>query len=127
MLFRSTFVRAFKNIKRFHLTKRFQPWLYQIATNFCTDHIRKHARVVSLKTDIENSDENTLETIVREEEHEEVRKAVFELPNIYRQPILGYYFGNYTYKALSTNLAIPINTLRTRLRRGRGLIAKSIK
>lgn len=38
------FLRVFRNIHRFDLTKNFYTWLYQITTNLCIDHLRKRKR-----------------------------------------------------------------------------------
>ena len=45
------FVRVFRNIRRFDVTKNFYTWLYQIVVNLSIDHLRRrsHTRFVGLE------------------------------------------------------------------------------
>lgn len=122
-----TFVRAFKKIRQFKSNKPFGPWLYKIATNYCYDWLRKNSRLTSLSDKLESKESSILDSIVKEEQKSEVIREIKNLPEIYRLPIIGYYFRQLDYRELSKELKIPVNTLRTRLKRGKNLLSKSIK
>lgn len=121
------FVRAFKNLHRFNQKKLFKPWLYQIATNYCLDEVRKNKKITKMPEDIISEEKSPVETIIEEEERKVVHKAVDNLPDKYKLPIRGFYFDNHSYENLARILKLPLNTLRTRLSRGKKMLEEALK
>ncbi|OGM08968.1 hypothetical protein A2W13_00365 [Candidatus Woesebacteria bacterium RBG_16_36_11] len=119
-----TFIKFYENIRKFDLERPLKPWLYKIAKNSSYDLIRKNKKVVKLEWDIASDKEAEIEKVIRNENKHMVRKAVKKLPSKYKKPIIGYYFKNLDYRTLAKELEIPINTLRTRLRRAKIELAK---
>jgi RNA polymerase sigma-70 factor, ECF subfamily len=122
-----TLIRAYKNLHHFDLKKLFKPWLYQIATNYCLDELRKNKKKVALPEEIISEEKPVVEKIMEEEETKLVRKAVDKLPEKYRLPIRGFYFDNHSYENLAKILKLPLNTIRTRLSRGKKLLEIALK
>lgn len=122
-----TFIKVYENLKSYDMTKPFNSWIYKIATNYCYDMISKNKRLVKLEAayEVEDTQESILERIVRDERIEAVKRALLKLPDIYRQPLIGQYYGGLDYLTLSKNFNLPVNTLRTRLKRGKTMLAKS--
>lgn len=114
-----TFVRAFKNLQNLKPGATFRPWFYRIAKNYCLDCLKEKSRVIHLEEDYLVAEKDEYEEMAKKEEAGRLRKALQRLPNLYRLPILGFYFSNLNYKQLSLALGIPLNTVRTRIRRGR--------
>lgn len=122
-----TFVRAYKNLAKFDSNKPLKPWLYKIATNYCYDQIRKNSRVSTISWEIEDPKPSSLEKVIEAEEKAQVIKAVNKLPKKYRLPLREYYFRNQSYKAIATKLNLGVNTIRTRLRRGKKLLKQELQ
>lgn len=120
------FVRAFKNLGEFDFQRKFKPWLYQIATNYCKDFFKKENRLQKIHTGIPSSEETPLERLIHEERINIVQKALTGLPEIYRMPITGFYLLGLSYNDLVKNLQISVNTLKTRMRRGKILLRKEL-
>jgi RNA polymerase sigma-70 factor, ECF subfamily len=122
-----TLIRAYKNLHRFDQKKLFKPWLYQIATNYCLDELRKNKKKTVLPEEIISEEKPVVEKIMEEEETKLVRKAVDKLPDKYKLPIKGFYFDNHSYENLAKILKLPLNTIRTRLSRGKKLLEIALK
>jgi len=122
-----TFIKLYENLRKFDLKRPLKPWLYKIAKNTSYDIIRKNKKSVILDWDIESNKENVMDDIIRKENKDRVRRAVVRLPDKYKKPIMGYYFEELSYITLSKKLKLPINTLRTRLRRGKMELAKILE
>ena len=114
-----TFIKFYENIRKFDLDRPLKPWLYKIAKNTSFDLIRKNKKIVKLEWDVASDKEEQIENVIKNENRHMVRKAVKKLPDKYKRPIMGYYFKDMDYKSLSKELKLPINTLRTRLRRAK--------
>lgn len=117
------FVRAFENLGQLTPGKPFKPWFFQIAKNYCFDYLRKNSRLVKMPEELEIIGQTTLERIIEDEEKSLLHSALQKLPQMYRQAILGYYFSNLNYQTLAQSLSLPINTVRTRIRRGKLFLA----
>jgi RNA polymerase sigma-70 factor (ECF subfamily) len=125
-----TFIRAFKHLKDFKQKKSLKPWLYKIATNFCLDYLRKNSRLNSLESQmpfLPSGEPPLIEKLIHKEAIARLREALNKLPAIYFEPLNGYYFADLSYQALAQNLDLPINTLKTRIRRGKIMLARLVK
>lgn len=114
------FVKAYLQLEHFNPSKaRFSTWLYKIATNLAIDHLRKQKRNAHVE-DIEQIAEATMPTFMEDEKREEVRKAVLGLmPPEYRQAIEAYYWHGKSYQKIADESGVPINTIRTWIRRAK--------
>ncbi len=114
------FVRAYLELERFDSQKaRFSTWLYKIATNLAIDYLRKHKQRLHVD-DIETFAEVTMPAFIEEEEKLVVRKAVAELmPPQYRDAIEAYYWHGKSYREIADASNVPINTVRSWIRRAK--------
>lgn len=119
-----TFIRAFTKLNTFDQKRSFHAWIYQIASNFCFDILRKDNKLVPLREDVPTGETNFLEKIVRDEEIRKLKEALSQLPLIYLEPLKLHYFSGFEYRQIANNLNLPLNTVRTRLRRGRLMLAR---
>jgi RNA polymerase sigma-70 factor, ECF subfamily len=114
------FVKAYLQLKKFDPHRaRFSTWLYKIATNLALDYLRRNKRHVAVD-DVELLAETSMPTHLEDEEKDEVQKAVRGLdPPEYRQVIEAYYWNGKSYQEIADELHIPLNTLRTWVRRAK--------
>jgi len=114
------YIAAYQKLESFNPRKaRFSTWLYRIATNKALDYLRAHKRVIPNENVDELSEEAApdYETMER---NNEVREAVQALePPTFKQVIEAYYWQGKSYEQIATDMSIPINTVRTWLRRAK--------
>ena len=77
-----TFVRVFKSIEGFRGSSSFRTWIYRITINLCLNHIRDHRRehVAEIRDDALTTAPLGATRIIREDEAQELRAAIEELP-----------------------------------------------
>lgn len=114
------FVKAYASLSSFDPTKaRFSTWLYKIATNLAIDFLRRQKRRVDVQ-DIEEIAETTMPSFMEDEERQAVRRAVSGLmPPHYRTVIEQYYWQGKSYQEIADAQGVPLNTVRTWLKRAK--------
>lgn len=114
------FIKAYLQLGSFNGHKaRFSTWLYKIATNLAIDFLRKNKRRVRV-ADIETIAEATMPAYLEDDEKETLLNAVSKLhPPEFRQVIEGYFWEGKSYQTLADETHVPINTVRSRLRRAK--------
>ena len=114
------FVKAYMQLHKFDPGKaRFSTWLYKIATNLAIDFLRKKKRHITVR-DVEAIAEATMPVYIEEDRQAEVVKAVSALqPPEYKRVIEAYFWQGKSYQQISDQEHIPLNTVRSRLRRAK--------
>lgn len=112
------FLTAYQRLKNYtHSRGAFSTWLYQIARSHCLDEIRRKKLHVDIDT-LPNL--ASLTESLTEAEKTEIREAVEVLePPIYRQVIEAYYWEGKSYEEIARQYDLPLNTVRTNLRRAK--------
>lgn len=121
-----TFIRAYKKLDSFKLEMPFSPWIYKIATNYCFDLLKKRKLQEKLSFDVESEEKSLVDQVIQIDQIEKLIIKLRKLPEIYKQPLIGYYFFELDYQDLSRELNMPLNTLRTRLKRGKEMLSKEL-
>ena len=124
-----TFLRAYKKLSTLKDPNQFTGWLYVIANRLCIDWLRKQKFIPqSLEdTPMEEinkvsyahhiSEQRQMETT--EHRREIVKKLLAKLPESERTVVTLYYLGEMTTKEIGKFLGVSVDTIKTRLRRGR--------
>jgi RNA polymerase sigma-70 factor (ECF subfamily) len=95
-------------------------WLYCIATNTAFDYLRQQRRVKRVLTagdPAELPSEPAFAAHV--DERETVRTVLRRIPTHYRLPLVLHLYAGYKLKTIATVLGCNINTIKTRVHRGR--------
>jgi RNA polymerase sigma-70 factor, ECF subfamily len=124
---------VWKNQYKFDSKRKFQPWLYTVATHACIDYQRKNKRhrkmsrldrMITGNPDAEGEDlnyshgvfsMNPLDKIKLDEEKEKINESVNRLPNLQRQAVILVYFQGLKYRETAEILKIPVGTVKSRL------------
>jgi len=124
-----TFLQAYKKLSTLKNHNQFAGWLYVIADRLCIDWSRKRRLPTqSLEgTPVEEIEEasythhvsETRETELTEHRHELVKKLLAKLPESERTVVTLYYLGEMTTKEIGKFLGVSVDTIKSRLRRGR--------
>ena len=125
-----TFARVFEKRKSFQPNARFSTWLWRIALNLCYDELRRINRRSESPLD---PDENETPAVPRElaaetpppdaqmaerEDGELVRRALLQLPGIYRGVLVLRHYENLKLREIAEILEIPEGTVNSRLAEG---------
>lgn len=126
------FGKAFRSLESYRPKYAFSTWLFRIAINNCIDHIRKkRLQTLSIDDPIETDSEqdfsrnlraetlNPEEVVIREQRIELIRTMLERLNDKYKLMIELRYFEEYSYDEISTELQMPIGTVKAQLHRAR--------
>lgn len=134
-----SFEKAFRQIRSYDPSKsRFPTWLKAIARNTALDCLEEQTRVrrrfVSIDDDemktasvidsMGDGNASALEQIVSDEDSENLRRYIERLPELYREVARKRLIEGLQYKEIAEELDMELNTVRTRIRRAKGLIDK---
>lgn len=117
------FVRAYRFLPRYRGDSRFSTWLFSIARNCALDEGRKATRRRRL------TDRAEAEPAPPSKEVGlaiEVREALSSLPLDLREPIVMIDMFGISYKEVAAILKAPEGTIKSRVHRGRELLARSL-
>lgn len=141
-LVQETYLKALQAFPALRDPERARPWLFQILSRLVIDRHRSGDREV-VSTDPEELDRFSLYDKIAEEDpfpysdnlhddflaqfrDEEVRKALLELPEVYRVPLLLLYAEGLSYRELAEVLECPLGTVMSRLHRGRKILEREL-
>ena len=127
------FGKAFKNLQQYTPNYAFSTWLFKIATNNCIDFIRKKQSspnpvdqgpdgLDSLTVNIQSDFPDPEEALINDQKIAILRKIVNQLKSPYREIIELRYYKEYSYEEISTELKIPIGTVKAQLYRAKTLL-----
>jgi len=129
------FLRAYRALPGFRPGADLAPWLLAIAANVSRDHWRQRLQGAVLAATpaaaetllaVADSRAGPAELYEETETRRLVKEAVAALPWDYRAPIVLRHFEDLSYKDIAGTLALPLNTVKTRIRRGRLLLKKML-
>ena len=114
------FIRAYENLRRYHLDKRFSTWLFTIASNLCRNRLRyRRYHPVVAPPDQMPGGRDPAHAVAREDRHDKVRTALHQLPYPYRAPLVLRYYNDLSYKEIAEVLSLPEGTVKTRIHRAK--------
>jgi RNA polymerase sigma-70 factor (ECF subfamily) len=129
-LTQETFLKMWRNLKKFKKEKNFKSWLFTIAKNTCFDFLRK--KKGSLILNIENLEiiadftPSLIEMLEKENLMEKLKREIEELPFKMKQVMDLYYNSGLNFREISEILGEPVNTIKSRHRRAISKLKKSI-
>ena len=106
------------------------PWLCGIAKNHLRQRLARDRRLEPLAHDeepvAEAAEADTLSQLIRSEQVELLRRAVLSLPFRYREVVVLCDLQELSYQDAADALACAVGTVRSRLHRGRALLAAKL-
>ena len=114
------FIRAYTNLRRYHLEKRFSTWLFTIASNLCRNRLRyrRYHPVVAPPDQMLGGRDPAIE-VAREDRHSQIRSGLDKLPYAYRAPLVLRFYNDLSYKEIAEVLSLPEGTVKTRIHRAK--------
>ncbi len=136
------FGKAFINIHQYEPQFAFSTWLFRIAHNTAIDHLRKRKAVdIYLKfpfmdddypdfefaNNVPSSVDNPEEELIKREKAKLLRKVLSSLKPRYRVIVEMRYLEEYSYSEISSELNLPIGTIKAQLYRSRKILFEHLK
>ncbi len=131
-----SFQKAFSQIASYNPEYKFSTWLYRIARNTAFDHLSKHDRektnmpTTSINEDIAELKElpatmhNPEEDIINQQEYDKWLTNIEKLKDDYKAVAKMNLIDNFGYKEIADALDMPINTVKTKIRRAKAQLLK---
>lgn len=118
-------INLYKTIDRVDVRKKFSAYVFSIARNTAISYIRKNKKQVPLDDILVSQEEESLyDQITQAEQSHTIEEALAQVPVNYRKAIQLYYFDDLSYEEVGKTLKLPVNTVRTHLRRGKDLLKR---
>ena len=128
----NTFINCYKNLDSFRYDAQVKTWLYRITINECKDYLKSwNYKMVQVRSFINETTRSMLpsteRTVIDKYNNQEMKESIFSLPKVYREVIYLYYYDSLTTVEIANVLDIPVNTVKTRLRRAKQRLESLIK
>jgi len=131
-LFQETMFRALSNREKYNVGTNIKAWLYTIMRNIFINNYRRKAKQNTVFDNSANEfllDFNQIATAndaVGNINMKEVNEAVYNLPEIFKNPFLLYYDG-FKYQEIADMLGEPIGTIKSRIHFARKLLKAHVE
>jgi RNA polymerase sigma-70 factor, ECF subfamily len=136
-LTQDAFMRLFRALPQYNGESRFTTWLYRLVVNLGRDELRRRGRQVPIAIAAADDEEQDLLSTVADDDRwvtpelaldsrelrGDVRRAMAELEEHYRVVLTMYYFDDMKYTDISEILNLPLNTIKSHIRRGKERLA----
>jgi RNA polymerase sigma-70 factor (ECF subfamily) len=136
-LAQEAFVRLFRALPQYNGESRFTTWLYRLVVNLGRDELRKRGRQVPIALSAADDDgQDDLASVADDDRwsdpslaldsrelRDNVRQALAQLEEHYRLVLTLYYFDDMKYSDIAEVLDIPLNTVKSHIRRGKERLA----
>jgi RNA polymerase sigma-70 factor, ECF subfamily len=121
-LTQEAFCKAQINLAQLRDAERAKPWLFSILRNAYLHRVRAARQQPCVSLDgvgdvPEPSPENLPEI-----DQEQLQQALQELPEVFRSPIILYYFEDFSYRDIAEQMDLPLGTVMSRLARAKAYL-----
>ena len=138
-LCQETFARLFARRMDYEPKGKFSTYLWRIALNLCYDELRRRRRHFEVSLDdsrdggdfsadnLPAEEPSPAVALDRLEQAEEVRRALDQLPEIYRAVLVLRHYQNLRFREIAEVLEIPEGTAKSRMAEGLALLAQRLR
>ena len=120
-LVQEAFCRAQEKLGQLRELERAKAWLFSILRNTYLHRLRlgQCSRTVPLNDlrDVAEPPENLPEI-----EPQKLQEALSELPEIFRTPVIMFYFEEFSYRDIAEQMEVPLGTVMSRLARAKSYL-----
>jgi RNA polymerase sigma-70 factor (ECF subfamily) len=131
-LFQETIMKALLNRDKYQLGTNLKAWLYTIMRNIFINNYRRNKKFTKVQSDVSSEFFiNTHEITANNEGYRnmrvaEIKKAIEELPEVFRLSFELYYTG-YKYQEIAEILQEPLGTIKSRIHFARKMLVTQIE
>ena len=121
-LTQETFCKAQQNFSQLRDRSRARPWLFSILRNAYLHRVRADRQQPCVSLDGVGDLAEPLPASLPEIDPEQLQQALSELSEVYRTPIILYYFEDFGYRDIAEQMDLPIGTVMSRLARAKAFL-----
>jgi RNA polymerase sigma-70 factor, ECF subfamily len=123
-----TFITVFRKAATFAGRSAFSTWLYRVAVNTCYDHARRRKRHVAdpLPEGRDPIDQSASDGFLSAELRPDLEAALQDLPVEFRAAVVLADVEGLGLQAVADALGVPVGTVKSRVFRGRRLLAEAL-
>ena len=125
-IFQDTFIKVIKTLKKgaYNEQGKFIPWVMRISHNLVIDHFRKNNRMPTFENNtdfnifsvISDGNLNAEKKMIKGQVENDVRRLIEELPEDQKQVLLMRIYKEMSFKDISEQTGVSINTALGRMR-----------
>jgi RNA polymerase sigma-70 factor, ECF subfamily len=128
----TVFLKAFERFDTLSASPTAGGWLKTVATNLCLNHLSRYRRRWRLFSELAADDQSeppveavrsvaasVVEDLQRAEDAARLERALAELPDHQRVPLVLFHFDGHTYEQIAAALRVSLAKLKTDMHRGR--------
>jgi RNA polymerase sigma-70 factor (ECF subfamily) len=125
-----TFLKAYRNMKRYDPNRKFLNWILSIASNHCIDRLRKRRLQLTSLDELLPRFENPApnpgpeEAMTDLELQEDVREILEQLGSTDKAAVVLRYWYEYSYEEIAEALSLTVPAVKSRLHRARRTLAE---
>ena len=127
--------KAYLSVCQYNPEYQFKTWIFSIARNTAIDHLRRRNSFTTAKLadtaepsvgehETENSPEDEM---IDDQSYDLFIRSIAALPDRYRRIAELRLLHDYAYQEIADELSMPLNTVRTRIRRAKALLEKMMR
>ncbi len=122
------FIRAYENLRRYKLEKKFSTWLFTIASNLCRNRLRyrKYHPLASPIGEMAGGS-SPEKAIAKQDRREQVISCLDKLPPKYRKPLVLRFYNELSYREIADVLSSAEGTIKTHIHRGKVMLKREIE
>lgn len=129
-LLQEVFIKIYRVLNQYDGKASFASWALRVASNLCIDHLRRRKEMLPTPNealyDIPDHQRNPEETYLHNEETKAIYRAIGELPEKYRLPLILFHQEEMTYEEIAVILKLPMSRVKNRLYRARLVLRKKL-
>jgi RNA polymerase sigma-70 factor (ECF subfamily) len=125
-IFQDTFIKVIRTLKKGNYNEegKFLPWVMRIAHNLVIDYFRKNNRMPSFKNTgefdifsvLHDDTLNAEKQLIQEQMYDDVRELINGLPEEQKEVLVRRMYKDMSFKEISENTGVSINTALGRMR-----------
>lgn len=125
-IFQDTFIKVINTLKRgaYNEEGKFLPWVMRISHNLIIDYFRKNNRMPKFENNgdfnifsvLSDDDLNAEKKIIKGQVEEDLRRLILELPEDQREVLVMRLYKDMSFKEISDQTGVSINTALGRMR-----------
>jgi RNA polymerase sigma-70 factor, ECF subfamily len=130
------FLKAYEHFPALRTSPTAGGWLKTVTTRLTLNHLSRYRRRWRFFSEMRNEDDSEMEfptpdtllaDIDTSQRNELVERAMRELPEHYRVPLVLYHFEEMSYDEIAAQLRISLPKVKTDIQRGRAAMAKRLR
>lgn len=137
-LFQDTWLKIAKNIEKINKESNVKNYIYTVCINTYKNKYSKDKRWLSIIKDYFTTEEkelvinnasdelNILEDMCFKYDEDMIKKSIDKLKDIYKIPIILFYYKDYKYEEIANILLIPIGTVKYRINMAKRILKKEL-